>query len=161
LYNGSGYTFFDPAGSIYTEALGVSGNNVVGRYSKDGESTMHGFLYNGSVCLALDVPGSTYTEARGVSGENIVGCYMIGYETHAFLYNGSGYATIDPPGSTSAEAYGVSGNNVVGIYWDVGGVEHGFLYAIPEPSTSILLAVGAFGLLAFACPLFKKRKTAK
>jgi hypothetical protein len=37
-------------------------------------------------------------------------------------------------------------SNIVGSYYDSSGIEHGFLYTIPEPATLLLLGLGGFML---------------
>ena len=84
--SGGTYTTLDPPGSGFTQADGVSGNDVVGYYN-DAGGIEHGFLYNGSGYTTLDYPGSTDTEAFGISGNNVIGAYYSGGTSHGFLYN--------------------------------------------------------------------------
>ena len=95
---------FMPLENARTDALAVSGNNVVGEYYYyDGiHLTWHGFLYNGTSYTTLVSPGSSWTQAFGVSGNNVVGYYSDGSTAHGFLYNGTSYTTLNPPGSYGA-----------------------------------------------------------
>lgn len=159
LYNISTQTYTtldDPLGVGSTFACAISGSNIVGTFWDSTKA--HGFLYNISTqtYTTLDDPLGIYgTEALGISGNNIVGCYFVGpNEPYGFLFNGTTYQTINNPfagysgGYVGTEAYGISGNNVVGEYFDVNGFEHGFIAtSIPEPSTVVLLIVGAIGLI--------------
>jgi len=145
------------AGANGTEAMGVSGNNVVGLYlipyMHQGIQayTYQGFEYNtvSQVYRTLSVPGSVLTVAAGIDGNNIVGWYGSG----AFLYDGSSYTLLNaPPGSVAGQfvAYGISGNNIVGYYEPVGNGYQGYLATpIPEPSGMGLLALGSVVIVIY------------
>ncbi len=113
-------TLDDPLSTRGTDAIGISGNNIVGDYLDDAAG--HGFLYNGSTYTTLDNPSQPLgTEMGGISDNNIVATFFDsnppGNGTHGFLYNGTSYTTLDDPLSTwGTYAAGVSGNNVVGTY---------------------------------------------
>jgi hypothetical protein len=73
-------------GSGETEAIAVSGKNVVGNYWDD-FGGKHGFFYNGANSTTLDPPGSVATECFGVSGNKAVGYYEdAAGARHGFLY---------------------------------------------------------------------------
>lgn len=132
--DGSSYiTFTIPPGVNGTFAQGISGNNVVGRYT-DSSNTSHGFLYNGSGFSIINDPlGINGTSAQGMSGSNVVGYYIDSSNVyHGFLFNGSAYTTLSDPlaGSFGTEAMGIDGSNVVGYYFDSIGHANGFLYNI-------------------------------
>ncbi|MHC5076620.1 MAG: PEP-CTERM sorting domain-containing protein, partial [Planctomycetota bacterium] len=113
----------------------------------------HGFLYDGSNFSTLDYPGSDETYLAGIDGENIVGRYRdMDYDNHGFIYNGGVFSILDYPDAYDTYTLGIDGDNIVGHYKDSSG-EHGFLYTIPEPSTIILLGLGAV--------MLRKRKRRK
>ena len=59
--------------------------------------------------------------------------------------NNGTYTTIDPTGSINTYVTGIDGNNIVGYYEGSGGVYHGFLDTVPEPSTLVLLLTAGSG----------------
>ena len=156
VYNGTTYTALnDPNASTATNqgtfAYGINNANghIVGEYI-DSSSVSHGFLYSGSTYSTLDYPGALDTYAFGVDGSNdiIVGIFLDSSDRqHGFLYNGT-WTELDYNGSVGSftQARGIDGNNIVGDYQTT--FDHGFLAAVPEPS-SILL--GIFGLLTVLC----------
>ena len=111
----------------------------------------------------LDYPGSTSTAAYGISGNNIVGDYQDSKGKYfGFVYSDGNWLSVDAQtflGQSSAQSgagsgsavtvtatklYGISGNTIVGEYLDSAGINHGFsVQFVPEPSTAILLALGA------------------
>jgi hypothetical protein len=109
----------------------------------------------------LDYPGSSSTAAYGISGDIIVGDYQDSMGKYfGFVYSDGHWFSVDAQtllpnaqlgaGSASAatvtatKLYGISGNTIVGEYLDGDGVNHGFsAQLVPEPSTAILLALGA------------------
>jgi hypothetical protein len=120
------FVLLDPPGATFTQAYGVSGNNVVGTFSAPGGN--RGFLYDGKSYSTLTPPGSDSSAAWGVSGNNVVGSFDDVSGRHGFVYDGTSYTTLTPPGSNSSEAWGISGNSIVGRFRDAGGITRGFLY---------------------------------
>ena len=118
LYNGS-FTTLDQPRSTEAGGRGISGNNVVGYYllNTDSSGLYHGFLYNGSF-TKLDDPNTRIngTYVTGVSGNNAVGYYLDNnFLVNYFLYDGSTFTTLDAPGGHSfSPIVAVSGDSVVG-----------------------------------------------
>jgi hypothetical protein len=139
LYNGSTYISLDMPGSVpgTTDALRISGNNVVGEYGQLTGATLHyqTYLYNISTSTYTPInPGFVATTPTGVSGNNVVG--VGGNNSGGFLYNGS---TFDPA-MTSKFPTAIDGNNVVGPNNTVGG--NAFLYKISTSTFSALSIAG-------------------
>ena len=88
-----------------------------------------------------------------VSGNSIVGYYADGSNAaHGFLYDISTmtYTTVDDPlGTNGTYATGTSGGTIVGVYQGVGsplGGDGFIAVPTPEPSSVVLLGLGAAGL---------------
>jgi hypothetical protein len=119
----------------------------------------------------LNYPGSTSSAAYGISGNIVVGDYQDSAGKYfGFVYDGVNWLSVDAQtflGQSSAQSgagsasavtvtatklYGISGNTIVGEYLDGAGVNHGFsVQFVPEPSTAILLALGAAAAGALWC----------
>ena len=135
----------------------IDGGNIVGSYVDVYGGGPHGFLLNGSTFTPLNGPsGATECQAFGIDGSNVVGQYSTTLH-HGFLYNGSSYTTIDDPLGVKTFIDGIDGNTLVGYYIDSSNVNHGFVATVPEPSTFILLGLGAITLLGYA---WRRRKRA-
>jgi len=166
LYNmstSSSTTLDDPLGTWGSEGnVGIDGKDIV-HYYTDAKGASHGFLYNGTSYTTLDDPlGTEGTYPAAISGNNIVGYYQDATGAdHGFLYNGTSYTTLDDPLATKGTyPTGISGNNIVGYYTDATGAVHGFIATpTPEPSTLVLLSVGAIGLV-MAWRRWRKRQAA-
>ena len=72
------YTTLDVPGENFTQAFGIDGDNIVGRYW-DGSGDWHGFSYDGSTYTTLDAPGTNHTYAYGIGGKQLgtSGLYMV------------------------------------------------------------------------------------
>jgi hypothetical protein len=175
-YDGTNWTPITVPGAQTTVAYGINGSTIVGYYLGT-DNHLHAFstpvpssgaqlpASAGASAITptittLDYPGSTVsTAAYGIFGNDIVGDYQDSMGVyHGFLFNGSNWTSIDVPnvlvsGSpdpvAATKIYGISGNTIVGEYLDANGVNHGFSAQVPEPSTAILLALGA-ALVAMA-----------
>ncbi len=140
IYDGTTWTTLDFPNARETWLTGVSGNRVVGRCDE------YSFVYDGTTFTPLGYAGAR-TEAWGISGENIVGGYHDGTTYHGFLYDGTTWTTLDYPGAISTRASGISGNRIVGSYTDNAGNDHGFILAIPEPASGLLVLCAVLGLV--------------
>ena len=170
LYNGTSFQTIDVPGAYETYAYGTSGNNIVG-YFRNASGT-HGFIFDGRNFRTIDVDGASDTYVYGISGDRVVGDYRDSSGIHGFVYDGTGFRRFDRaaygingnsivgpgyfydgtqsvplivPGSYATNAYSISGGNIVGYYSDAGGT-HGFLAAVPLPSTVFLFGSGLAGL---------------
>ena len=136
-YDGTTWTTLDKPGASFTLINGISGNDIFGRADDSG------FIYDGSNWDTLDVPGALATAIKGISGQYIVGNYMQPSNVwHGFLYDGSTWTTLDMPWPNGL-IVGITGDTIVGSYVDEYYNIHGAVYTIPEPTTVLLLGVGA------------------
>jgi hypothetical protein len=125
-----------------TQALGISGGNVVGYYT-DATFHVHGWIYNivASNYTTLNDPSGANisaegTRAYGIDGGNVVGDYVDSSGAHhGFLYTiaNETFATFDDPeagniGGSGTFPKGISGGNIVGTYTDGNFTQHSFLY---------------------------------
>jgi len=140
-------TTLNRPGASGTTIYGISGNNVVGHSDPPPESIGYngGFLYNGTTWTTLQAPGEPApvdTWVTDIDGGNIVGYYRV-WGDHGFLYNGTKWTILDAPGATFTKIWGIDGYILVGSYQDGAGIDHGFVYEIPEPASVLLFIVGA------------------
>ena len=126
----------------------------------------HAFLYSGGSMQDLGtLLAGRQSEALGINNSGqVVGYAYAGEDvygdpiSHAFLYNGSGpiedlnSLIIATSGWTLEEATGINDSGqICGYGIDPSGNTDAFLLTpIPEPSTFVLLAAGAVGLLGYA-----------
>jgi hypothetical protein len=111
-----------PAGFRYSEALGISGDQVVGF----GEvPNTHALLWTSRGVVDLHPSGFTWSVARATDGAQQVG----GGDGHALLWMGSANSVVDlhPAGYTGSHARGVSGGQQVGE-GGVGSLRHALLW---------------------------------
>jgi hypothetical protein len=133
-----------------TDALGISGQDVVGGYEIADEG-QEGFLYNmdSSTYVSLIDPqelsgADAYTYAEAISGSEVAGTYQgTNADLYGFLYNTvtHTYTTLDDPSVDHTTGYdagtvatGIDGNYVVGYYENLdghhGGGYNGFVFNI-------------------------------
>jgi len=116
------FTTLDAPLAVYgSEAIGISGNNIVGEYFlTNSQPAPHSelFRYDGSSFTTVPSPSGLANLAGGIDGTNIVGDFNVNSSTNkpeGFLYNGSSYKILDYPGSGGTIALGISGSNIVGL----------------------------------------------
>jgi hypothetical protein len=146
LYNMTTWNTLDyPNGTVspYSYARGFSGNDIFGFWGADGT-----YLYNGTTWVDLNIhyPGARATLVYGINQNIYVGQYDADNSdgrNGSFVYDSTAqsYTAINYPGAISTQVYGMSGDDVFGEYYDAHGC-HGFIYAIPEPTTIIFFIIG-------------------
>ena len=153
LYNGTEMTALGTLGGTfsYAECINNSGQ-VAGRSTIDGDSEYHAFLYDDGLMTDLGTLGGTSVHVYGMNENgHVVGSSRIvgGSSNHAFLYDGSEMLDLNNliPFNSSWEltyAHGINSlGQIVGI-GTIGGNTHAFLMTpIPEPTTLLLLGLGA------------------
>jgi probable HAF family extracellular repeat protein len=154
-------TLNDPQSDTNTQAYGISNNGtIVGTY-QDSNRVNHGFVATpgtgGTYMYTTldDASGSGGTVVRGINDlGQIVGYYNTsGNDLHGFVATPTGstytFTNLDDPLSVRG-TYGLGIDDtgtVVGYYVDANNVSHGFIAsAVPEPSSLVLMAIGALGL---------------
>jgi hypothetical protein len=155
LWNGTAASCLDlhPAGYAWSEALGTSSTQQVGR-GFISDLNYHALLWSGSAesCIDLNPAGFTKSEALGTNGTQQVGWGVRNGENLMcpMLWNGSAvdFVTLPLSGLDQAWATGIDeSGNIVGVGLDISGSEHALLWApIPEPASLLLLSLGAIFL---------------
>jgi PEP-CTERM motif len=156
-YHNGTYTFFD-APSQDPNGIGIvtfganNAGDLVGYY-QDAADNIHGFLrhLDGSF-VTIDVPGAINTELVGINDLGMmVGRYRDATGRHGFLDDNGVITTIDNPAFANTVLTGIANNgDMVGYGYNdiVNGPFGGFeVRSVPEPSSFLLAALGALGLL--------------
>jgi hypothetical protein len=152
--NNTYQTIQHPSGQT-TRAWGVDGNLVVGEYG------LSGFVYNMNTGTWNDImrSGSSRTNVQGISGNLVSGFYTdsLDGKTRGFVYDLVNQEWTDIPNpdplSSFMQARSIENDVIVGSFRPMGGSgDVGFIYTIPEPSTSLMM-----GLILLIASLRKRR----
>ncbi|MDQ2900625.1 MAG: DUF3466 family protein [Acidobacteriota bacterium] len=120
------YTNITVPGSIFTEAIGVSANEIVGDYYSS-DRIVHGFTLGASGFQKIDYPGASLTEPFDVNDAGVIVGYAHAASTFAFIRMGADFEAYSVPGSLITQAYGLNANgDIVGHYLAKDGSGHGF-----------------------------------
>jgi hypothetical protein len=147
------FTTVDVPGAGVTYAWGINDSGQI-----VGASSLGAFLDTGGSFTTIDVPGVSETTAFGINDSGqIVGSFGFGVRSHGFLDTGGSFTTIDVPGAAITLSGINNSGQIVGYFIDATG-QHGFLATpVPDPPSSLPLALGLVALSAIAC----RRKRAR
>ena len=171
LWSGSAANVVDlnPSAFYASQGLGICGSQQVGRgYLTASDPNTHALLWSGSAASAVDLnPGGiSLSEAEDTNGAEQIGFgrgLSTGNNDHAYAWFGTADSAVDLHqylGSGFVRSYAKdidAAGNIVGYAVDTSGSTHAVLWqVVPEPSTIVLLGIGAIGLVS--CIWRRRRK---
>ncbi|MDQ6704336.1 MAG: PEP-CTERM sorting domain-containing protein [Acidobacteriota bacterium] len=120
------YSNITVPGSIFTEATGVSSNQIVGDYYAN-DRIVHGFVFGATGFQTIDYPGASLTEPFGINDAGTIAGYAHTVSTFGFVEGGGNFNAYSVPGSLITQVYGLNSNgDIVGHYLASDGSGHGF-----------------------------------
>ena len=133
---------------------GMGATQQVGDLDITASGVEHAPVWTGTADSAIDLNpvGYDLSSSMGTNDVQQVGFGYIGGVQHALLWNGSADNYVDlsaylPEGWSDAMAQGIdAAGNIVGSAYDADGTGHAVMWAVPEPATLTLLALGGLAL---------------